>query len=128
MAPATVRASGDFRIRANDESSWPARPPRAGASGSVSGRFRASFGREPIGIASLAYDAAALAGTLIASAPDGPFAEASLVQPSGFAGVDGIFRFLPDGASQRGLAMFQVIGGRAALVAPAASSFELLGQ
>ncbi len=95
---------------------------------SFAGRFRASFGREPVGIASLAYDAAALAGSLVATAPDGPFAEARLVQPSGFAGVDGIFRFLPDGASQRGLAMFQVVGGRAELVAPAATSFELLGQ
>jgi ABC-type branched-subunit amino acid transport system substrate-binding protein len=102
--------------------------PDANLRASFARRFQASFGRDPSPIASLAYDAVALAGVLVATAPASPFAEARLVGPSGFAGVDGIFRFFPDGTSQRGLAMFQVVGGKAEMIAPAASSFELLGQ
>ncbi len=42
-------------------------------------------------------------------AEGGPdFGTASLTVPRGFAGIDGIFRFLPDGVIQRGLAIMQV--------------------
>lgn len=86
-------------------------------------RFEAAFGRKPLSVASLAYDAVALAGALLATAPDAPFATARLTRPSGFAGVDGVFRFLADGTSQRALAIYEVQSGTAQVVAPAASSF-----
>ncbi len=31
-----------------------------------------------------------------------------LTNPSGFAGIDGVFRFRPDGTNQRGLAVLRV--------------------
>lgn len=91
-------------------------------------RFRATFGREPIAIASLAYDAVALVGALMAAAPDAPFATARLTQPRGFAGVDGVFRFHANGTSQRALAIFEIANGRAEPIAPAPTSFEALTQ
>ena len=36
------------------------------------------------------------------------YSAASLTDPAGFAGVDGIFRFTPDGLSERGLAVVEI--------------------
>lgn len=75
-------------------------------------RYRQTYSAEPVRIASLAYDASALAAVLSRTAaaagraPD--FSGVSIAQPSGFAGMDGIFRFLPDGRIQRGLAVLEM--------------------
>lgn len=91
-------------------------------------RFEEAFGHPAPAIASLAYDAVALAGVL-ARAPDGAdFSAARLTQPSGFVGVDGIFRFRADGTAERGLAVFEVADKAAVLVEPAPTTFELLTQ
>lgn len=78
-------------------------------------RFAATFGRPPPRIAALAYDAAALAGVLArraaaAGAADRApaFAANTLTQPSGFSGIDGVFRFLPNGDIERGFAVLQL--------------------
>ncbi len=55
--------------------------------------------------ADLAYDAASIARVL---AGQGRMNAAGLVQPQGFAGVDGWFALLPDGQVRRGLAVFRV--------------------
>lgn len=71
-------------------------------------RYREVFGHQPMRLVTLAYDATALAAVL-ARAEGGPdFGTASLTVSRGFAGIDGIFRFLPDGVIQRGLAIMQV--------------------
>ena len=57
-------------------------------------KFQATYGKAPPRIASIAYDATTLAAAL---ARTGDFSIPALTQPSGFLGVDGIFRFLPDG-------------------------------
>ena len=36
-----------------------------------------------------------------------------LTNPSGFAGIDGVFRFKPDGTNERGLAVMRVAAGGA---------------
>ena len=46
---------------------------------------------------------------VLARGAEGPdFTNAALTTPNGFAGLDGIFRFNPDGLIQRGLAVLQV--------------------
>ena len=71
-------------------------------------RFRSTYGRPPAAIASLAYDAVSLAAAL-ARAPYGHrFTPEQLTDPNGFAGVDGLFRFRPDGRIERSLAILQV--------------------
>ncbi len=94
---------------------------------SLSERYRAAWGTPPPRIASLAYDGVALAIALAkrADQPD-PFDAASLTQPSGFGGVDGIFRFRPDGTVERGLAVMELRREGAQVVDPAPVSFEPL--
>ncbi len=89
-----------------------------------SNRFQATYGSEPPRLASLAYDAVNLASTL-ASQPQGQrFSDASLTNPNGFAGVDGIFRFLTTGLNERGLAIMEVTeGGGNQILQPAPRAF-----
>ena len=47
------------------------------------------------------------------------FAEETLTTPSGFAGIDGVFRFRPDGTNQRGLAVMRVTPQGGQVVSPA---------
>lgn len=89
-------------------------------------RYRAMFGTAPPGLASLAYDAVSLAAVM-ARQPGGPAYDAeSLTQPSGFAGVDGLFRLMPDGSNQRGLAVLRLTPRGIELEDPAPTSFEPL--
>ena len=76
------------------------------------GRYSATFAQEPPRVASLAYDAAALAAVLARRVRDSGtpalIDETALTQPSGFSGVDGVFRFLPDGDIERRLAVLEL--------------------
>lgn len=72
-------------------------------------RYKTTYGSTPPRLASLAYDAVALATTL-ATSPQG-FSRAALENPAGFFGpANGIFRLKSDGTTQRGLAVLQVDG------------------
>ena len=88
-------------------------------------RFDSLFGREPDRRATLAYDAVALA-VVLARQDEGPaaFSFDALTSPSGFAGTDGIFRLLPSGAAQRGLAVLEVRRNGPRLLEPAPNTFE----
>ncbi|MBF0093904.1 MAG: penicillin-binding protein activator [Alphaproteobacteria bacterium] len=87
-------------------------------------RYRQVFGAAPPDNTSLAYDAIALVATL-ARAPGGPkFDLPTLTADSGFAGVDGIFRFRPDGTTERGLAVMEVTASGPTEISPAPTSFE----
>ena len=80
-----------------------------------SARYRARFGQEPVRTAALAYDAVALIAALVKTQGQQRFSEQVLTNASGFAGIDGIFRFRPDGTNERGLAVMRVTpSGRAA--------------
>ena len=71
-------------------------------------KFKGAHGEEPPRIATLAYDAVGLAATLAKKQTGIDYSAASLTDPAGFAGVDGIFRFTPDGLSERGLAVVEI--------------------
>lgn len=86
-------------------------------------RFTASHAYRPARIATQAYDAVALAGALAPSEGAADFSRAALTNPSGFAGTDGIFRFLPNGVSERGLAVLEVTTRGPRVVDPAAQTF-----
>ena len=86
-------------------------------------KFKGAHGEEPPRIATLAYDAVALAGT-IAKKPDGfDYSQQTLTDPSGFAGIDGIFRFKPDGHAERGLAVVEIGRDEVKVVGEAPRSF-----
>lgn len=71
-------------------------------------KYAKSYAAAPPRIAVLAYDAVGLAITLSAGSDAQPFAPAQLTRPTGFAGVDGAFRLLPDGGTDRPLAILEV--------------------
>lgn len=86
-------------------------------------RYRSLFKAKPSRIASLAYDSMALVAVL---GQQGVFAFTSqvLTNPSGFAGVDGIFRLLPDGTAERGYAVMAIERQGAREIDPAPLTFE----
>ena len=86
---------------------WFASPPPEAAA-AFADRFERIHGYAPPRIASLAYDAAALASVLMQNEFGPDFSASALTQPSGFAGADGIFRFRNDGIAERGLAIVEV--------------------
>ena len=49
---------------------------------------------------------------------------AAITSASGFSGVDGVFRFRPDGQVERGLAVFEMQAGGPVVIDPAPTSFE----
>jgi branched-chain amino acid transport system substrate-binding protein len=86
-------------------------------------KFVATYGRPPPRLASLSYDAVALASRLARLKPGGDFSAEAITNANGWSGVDGVFRFLPDGRSERTLAVIEVQGDRSVVVSPAPSSF-----
>lgn len=86
-------------------------------------RYRATFGRRAPRLASLAFDAAALAAALAKGGSE-PFSKEAILNSSGFTGVDGLFRFTAQGLVQRGLAVLEVGPGGNAVVSPAPRNFR----
>jgi ABC-type branched-subunit amino acid transport system substrate-binding protein len=99
---------------------WFAAPP-PDARADFEKHSQALYKRRPPRLATLGYDATALAAVL---ARGGDFSAAAIANPSGFAGVDGIFRFRPDGLVQRGLAVLEVTRDGTNVVSPAPETFE----
>ena len=87
-------------------------------------RFHAQFGSNPPQLATLAYDAVSLVARISGGQPYHRFTPAVLTDPNGFAGVDGIFRFNPDGSSQRGLAILSVQPDGFHIVSRAPATFQ----
>ncbi len=88
-------------------------------------RYSAAYGTAPLPVAGLAYDGIAAIGALVKSGRG--LGRAALTQPDGFAGVNGIFRFLPDGTNQRGLAVAQIVNNQVQVIDPAPGSFGNAG-
>ena len=88
-----------------------------------SARYRAKFGSDPVRTATLAYDAVALVAALARTHGPQRFSPEVLTNPSGFAGIDGLFRFRADGTNERGLAVMKVATGGGQAVAGSPKSF-----
>ncbi|TMJ46443.1 MAG: penicillin-binding protein activator [Alphaproteobacteria bacterium] len=88
-----------------------------------SSRYRAKYGGEPVRTATLAYDSVALVAALARTQGPQRFSSDVLTNPSGFAGIDGLFRFRADGSNERGLAVMRVGSSGGAPVAGSPKSF-----
>jgi branched-chain amino acid transport system substrate-binding protein len=84
---------------------WYAAPDPAARQNFITA-YKSAYGEEPPRLATLAYDATALAAVL--AKRGARFDQASLTSPNGFAGIDGIFRLTADGSVERGLAVLEV--------------------
>ncbi|HET7381996.1 MAG TPA: penicillin-binding protein activator [Pseudolabrys sp.] len=89
-----------------------------------SGRYRARYGQDPVRTATLAYDAVALVAALVKTQGSQRFSEQVLTNASGFAGIDGVFRFRPEGLNERGLAVLRVTPSGGQVISPAPRSFQ----
>lgn len=103
---------------------WFAAPATAGRA-AFEKRFREIYGRDPLCLASMAYDSAALAAVLGRAAGGPDFSIDRIEAANGFSGLDGIFRFRPDGLVERALAVFEVQRDGMRPVSPAAEMFPL---
>ncbi len=77
-------------------------------------------------LASLAYDATALAVVLGRGAGEDKFTIPVLTAANGFSGIDGIFRLLPSGVVERGLAVKEMRPRHSRVIHPAPRTFEKL--
>ncbi len=111
----------DPRVAAMPEmnGAWFAAPAPSARAG-FEQRFMQTYGEAPQRLATLGYDATALAAALSKS---GDFTARSLTNPNGFAGVDGIIRFNREGLAERGLAVLEIRGGKLVEIDPAPTSF-----
>ena len=119
---------------------FPAPPPDT--RGAFEDLYRRTYGEPPPRLASLAYDAAALAAVLARGRPGGGLRVAGeaprplpgritaedLTTANGFAGVDGIFRLLPSGLVERRLVVKEVRERAFEVVSPAPATFQEFGN
>ncbi len=105
---------------------WYAAPDPAGFR-AFAERYRARYKQEPVRTATLAYDAVALIAALVKTQGPQRFSPEVLTNPSGFSGIDGLFRFRPDGTNERGLAVMRVTPSGAQVISPAPKSFGASG-
>jgi len=86
-------------------------------------RYRAKYSTDPVRTATLVYDAVALVAALARVEGTQHFAADVLTNPSGFTGIDGLFRFRKDGSNERGLAVMKVVAEGGVLVGASPKSF-----
>lgn len=82
-------------------------------------RYREAYGQEPPRIATLAFDAIALAVNLAEKG----YSVENLTFFEGFFGMDGLFRLTPHGLNERGLAVLEVTASGFRTVSPAPETF-----
>ncbi len=88
-------------------------------------RYNANFGKPPIRLASLGYDAASLMVVLAQNFGEERFSDHRLTDASGFKGVvDGTFRLETNGKVKRALAIYEVTTSGPKIVSPAPRSFS----
>jgi branched-chain amino acid transport system substrate-binding protein len=101
---------------------WYAAPDSAGFR-NFAGRYRARYNQDPARTATLAYDAVALVAALVKTQGPQRFSAPVLTNPSGFTGLDGLFRFRSDGTNERGLSVFRVSPSGGQVIAPPPRGF-----
>jgi branched-chain amino acid transport system substrate-binding protein len=87
-------------------------------------RYKTAYKTAPSELAALSYDAVTLAGGLIARSPQKPYTGSQIAHPNGFSGVTGLFRFTPQGLSERGLSMTKVENKKLTTEVNAPSNFD----
>jgi hypothetical protein len=101
--------------------------PSPGLAEQFRARYAAAYGGSPHPLAGLAYDGVAAVGALLATGDSSSLGAAALTRANGFAGVNGVFRFRPNGTNERGLAVAQIQDNQVVLIDPAPRSFGVAG-
>lgn len=101
-------------------------PDRA-LTASFESRFFEAYGATPHPLAGLAYDGIAAIGALVATGNPDALTKAALTTPQGFQGTNGVFRLLPNGLNERGLAIATLQESQVVILEPAPRSFGSAG-
>tara|TARA_R110000850_G_scaffold40446_4_gene104140 strand:- start:1715 stop:2899 length:1185 start_codon:yes stop_codon:yes gene_type:complete len=87
-------------------------------------RYRARYGTAPFRLSSLGYDSVLLTVKVARNWKVGsPFPINQLTDKGGFIGLDGVFRFMPNGVSERALEVQEIRTGSFAVIDPAPKGF-----
>ena len=99
--------------------------PLPGMRTSFEQTYQQLYGAKPSRLATLAYDGAALAVVLAQRRTNGmtAYSRTVLLDPRGFKGRDGLFRFGPDGVAERALAVLEVTRDGNVVVSQPPASF-----
>lgn len=92
-------------------------------SGLFESRYNAAYGSQPHPLAGLAYDGIAAIGALIAKGNANALTKQALTSPQGYQGTAGIFRLLPNGLNERGLAVATIRNNQVVVLEQAPRSF-----
>jgi branched-chain amino acid transport system substrate-binding protein len=88
-------------------------------------KYRARFGRAPLRLSSLGYDSILLVARIARGGwrPGTAFPVSQLTDPQGFIGVDGAFRFMSNGLTERMLEVQEIQAGKFVTIDAAPTSF-----
>ncbi|MGB5078158.1 MAG: penicillin-binding protein activator [Sphingorhabdus sp.] len=87
-------------------------------------KYRARFGKAPLRLSSLGYDSVLLVARVARDwRPGSRFPVSQLTDPQGFIGVDGAFRFMGNGLTDRTLEVQEIQAGKFLTVSAAPTSF-----
>ncbi len=87
-------------------------------------KYRTRFGKAPLRLSSLGYDSVLLVARVARDwRPGTKFPVAQLVDPQGFIGVDGAFRFTANGLTDRMLEVQEIQAGKFVTVSAAPTQF-----
>ncbi|MEX0344827.1 MAG: penicillin-binding protein activator [Rhizobiaceae bacterium] len=87
-------------------------------------KYSAKFGTTPSAVAPLAYDAVALVSGIVKRFGATGLTSETIESRTGYSGYTGVFRFLPDGSNERGLAVYEISGDDLRVVSPAPRAFS----
>ena len=87
-------------------------------------KYRARYGRSPLRLSSLGYDSVLLVARVARNwKPGSKFPVSQLTDPQGFIGVDGSFRFMPNGLTERTLEVQEIQAGKFVTINAAPTAF-----
>ncbi|MCF8473824.1 MAG: penicillin-binding protein activator [Emcibacter sp.] len=86
-------------------------------------RYKEIYHHDSPRLATLAYDAVALAATLVRQEKIPDFSVGKLTHINGFMGIDGLFRFSSSGLVERGLCIYEVGPKSFTIIDPAPTNF-----
>ncbi len=87
-------------------------------------KYRTRYGRAPLRLSSLGYDSVLLVARVARDwRPGTAFPVSKLTDPQGFIGVDGAFRFMPNGLTERSLEVQEIQAGKFVTINAAPTNF-----
>lgn len=101
--------------------------PDQGLKQQFEARYQAAYGESPHELAGLGYDGIAAIASLVRAGKRNALTTTGLTQRSGFSGVNGVFRLLPDGTAQRALAVATIRSNQVVILDPAPRGFGGFG-